>query len=80
MTELKKIIDKRFIIQGWRFLGRKCKKLVLHSVSFCGEEKVTKNLLYRKECNELLVNRYLILGIMVPPQLLVTAIENVTKP
>jgi hypothetical protein len=34
---------------------------------------------FREECNILLVIRYLILGVTVPLQLLVTAILNVTK-
>jgi hypothetical protein len=42
-------------------------------------KKVTKYILFRKECNELLVIRYLILSVTVPLQLLVPAIRNVTK-
>jgi hypothetical protein len=43
-------------------------------------KKGTKQLLFSKECNELLgVIRYLILNVTVPLQLLVTAIKNVTK-
>ncbi len=43
-------------------------------------KKGTKQLLFSKECNELLeVIRYLILHVTTPLQLLVTAIKNVTK-
>jgi hypothetical protein len=37
-------------------------------------------LVYKKKCNELLEICYPILNVMVPLELLVTAILNVTKP
>jgi hypothetical protein len=41
--------------------------------------KSNKVTYFRKECNELLVICYLILGVTVPLQLLGTAVENVMK-
>jgi hypothetical protein len=51
---------------------------MLQSIIFCSL-KSNEVTFFRKECNELLVIRYFILGVTVPLQLLVTAILNVTK-
>ncbi len=52
---------------------QKCSKLMLHSIIFA--VKKSNNVTFLgKECNEFLVIRYLILGVTVPLQLLVTAI------
>jgi hypothetical protein len=50
---------------------------MLQSIVFCAEKKIAKyRNIFSKECNELLAIHYLILGVTVPLQLLVTAIKN----
>ncbi len=49
-------------------------KIHVENIIFAVNKKVTKYLLFWKECNELLLIRYLILNVKVPLQLLVTAI------
>ncbi len=47
---------------------------MLHSIIFLQLRKSNEVTFFRKECNELLVSRDLILGVTVPLQFLVTAI------
>jgi hypothetical protein len=51
---------------------KKGTKLVLHIIMF-GVKK-SYEVTFRKECNDLLVIRYLILSVTVPLQLLITAV------
>jgi hypothetical protein len=53
------------------------KTLMLHIIMFAVEK--SNKLFYVKECNELPVIRYLILGVTVPQQLLITAVKNESK-
>jgi hypothetical protein len=57
----------------------KCAKLMLHSIIFLRLGKSNDVTFFRKKFNELLVIRYLILGVTVPLQLLVTAVKTIKK-